>query len=284
MPLVSVIIPTYNRSALLEEAVRSVCVQTCRDMEIIVADDGSFDETAGVLRRLKKESCSGPGTLPFIFLRQDHRGMPGQVRNFAAASASGEYLAFLDCDDLWKPGKLARQLAFFQENPDLLISHTREIWLREGKEVSQKGQKHRRQGDVFEDALDKCIIGPSTVMMKRSLYEEFGGFREDLEIAEDYEFWLRITAAHPVGYLDEPLTVKRAGDWDQLSTKYGYIEIFRIQALRGLVDRSFFPGAKDITARKVLSRKCDIHARGCRKRDRISEAERYEALAKQYHS
>ena len=284
MPLISVIIPTYNRAALLEEAVRSVFQQTLRDLEIIVVDDGSFDETSGVLRRLKRESCSGPGTLPIVLLRQDHRGMPGQVRNFAAASASGEYLAFLDCDDLWKPEKLARQIGLFEENPDLRITHTRETWLRQEKEVSQKGQKHRREGDVFEDALEKCIIGPSTAMMKRSLYEEFGGFREDLEIAEDYEFWLRITASHLVGYIDQPLTVKRAGEWDQLSSKYGYIEIFRIQALRGLVDRNFFPGSKGKTARQVLSRKCEIYAKGCRKRDRVSEAERYEALAKQYKS
>lgn len=284
MALVSVIIPTYNRAALLEEAIRSVFAQTMRDLEVIVADDGSTDNTPAVLRKMERDNRSGPGTLPYCLIRQDHRGMPGQVRNLAARAASGKYLAFLDCDDLWKPEKLARQLPLFDEEPGVRLTHTRELWLRRDKEVSQKGQKHRRRGDIFGDALEKCIIGPSTVMLERSLYEEVGGFREDLEIAEDYELWLRITSGNEVGYLDEPLTVKRAGEWHQLSEKYGYIEIFRIQALRRLVDQGFFPPERLDAAREALSRKCDIYSKGCRKRGRIEEADAYQALAEFYQS
>jgi hypothetical protein len=93
---------------------------------------------------------------------------------------------------------------------------------------------------IFEDALKKCIIGPSTVLMEASLFREAGGFREDLEIAEDYELWLRITSRYSVAYLDEALTVKRAGHPGQLSEKYGSIEYFRIKALEPLVDSRWF--------------------------------------------
>ena len=284
MPLVSVIIPTYNRASLLEEAVRSVWAQTYRDREVIIADDGSTDGTDLVLRKLERESLSSPECPPLRLLRQEHRGMPGQVRNFAARAASGRYLAFLDSDDLWQPEKLARQLPLFEEQPGIRLIHTRELWLRGGRVVSQGGQNHRRLGDVFEAALEKCILGPSTVVLERSLFDEVGGFREDMEIAEDYELWLRITALHEVGYLDEPLTVKRAGGWPQLSEKYGHIEGFRIEALRPLVEQDYFPPPRRASAQQVLSRKCAIYARGCRKRGRDEEARRYEFLAESYRS
>lgn len=283
MPLVSVVIPTYNRAELLKEAVWSVFNQSFRDMELIVVDDGSTDNTQEVLRQLDKENASILGPIPFIYLRQDHRGMPGQVRNHAVQAASGKYIAFLDSDDVWIPEKLEHQLALFKAGPPRLV-HTRELWLREGKEISQKGQTHQRRGDIFNDALHKCIIGPSTVMMERLLFEETGGFREDLEIAEDYEYWLRITAEQEVGYLDEALTIKRAGGWSQLSEKYGYIEIFRIQALRRLIDEGRLPADRTDAARKVLGKKCLIYAKGCRKRGRTEEADVYEDLALHYQS
>ena len=145
--------------------------------------------------------------------------------------------------------------------------------------VSQTSQRHKREGDIFEDSLVKCIIGPSTVIMKKELFEKQGGFREDLEIAEDYELWLRITADIPVAYIDEPLVIKRAGDWPQLSEKYGQIEIFRINALKELVERSFFKADKMALAKKVLAEKSRIYAAGCRKRGKASEALLYEELA-----
>ncbi|MBN2049188.1 MAG: glycosyltransferase family 2 protein, partial [Spirochaetales bacterium] len=151
-----------------------------------------------------------------------------------------------------------------------------------GREVSQASQKHRREGDVFEDALTKCIIGPSTVMMEADLFRETGGFDENLEIAEDYEYWLRITSRISVGYLHEILTVKRAGDWHQLSEKYGQIEIFRLRALKGLVDRGFFPPERRALARAELANKCRIYAAGCRKRGKNEEAAEYERLAREF--
>ena len=275
---VSVVIPTYNRFTLLCEAVRSVLGQTSRGFEVIIVDDGSRDGTPGGVARAFPDS-----RVRCISL--DHTGMPGLVRNRVAALSRGKYLAFLDSDDLWLPDKLEKQLHWFRENPGIRICHTRERWVRNGREISQASRKYRRQGMIFEDALTKCIIGPSTVMMERSLFEETGGFRENLEIAEDYEYWLRITPIHNIGYIDQPLTVKQAGHGDQLSEKYGHIEFFRIKGLKDLVDRDWFSrvdAAAVRSARLELSRKSRIYAAGARKRGKTEEAEEYETLAERY--
>lgn len=274
-PLISVIIPAYNRKHLLLEALASVSAQTFDDMETIVADDGSTDGTFEAVRR------EFPGVR---YVRSAHTGFPGRVRNTGAAEASGKYLAFLDSDDLWVPEKIELQMRVFEAHPETALCHTRELWLRNGKEVSQAGQIHKREGIIFSDSLRKCIIGPSTVVMEKTLFDMYGGFREDLEIAEDYELWLRITCSNPVAYSDSALTVKRAGIWDQLSERYGHIEYYRIQALKALVDRTFFPDGEQRLAERELSRKCSIYAAGCRKRGREEEALLYEALALRYVS
>ena len=300
-PLVSVVIPAYNRAALLREAVASVLAQSYAAFELIVVDDGSTDATAAFLRT----ACE------VRLVRQDHTGMPGQARNAGARVARGEYLAFLDSDDLWLPHKLAVQVAAAAAAGDA-INHTRERWLRGGRVISQRGHRHRRSGDLFTDSLRKCIIGPSTVLLRREVFEAAGGFREDLEIAEDYELWLRLTARHPVGYVERESVIKRAGHGDQLSERYGHIELFRLHALRGLLEQDHrqhdkaapahiravgsirpnvwqegvatacFTPRQRAAAAAELARKARIYAAGCRKRGRTTEADRYDALAQQW--
>ena len=274
---VSVIIPAYNRKDLLSDAVNSVLSQSFRSFELIIVDDCSDED-------IREAVMSVPGIESInynIITLEKHTGMPGLVRNSGVYAAAGEYIAFLDSDDLWGKDKLLKQFFLMKRLKDknIRITHTREKWLRGEKIVSQKSQKHEREGDIFEDALWKCIIGPSTVMMEKKLFNEAGGFRDDLEVAEDYELWLRITAGEKVGYIDEMLTVKRAGDWEQLSEKYGQIEIFRIDALYGLLKQDYFKGEKKILAEEIFRRKCGIYAAGCRKRGKTEEALHYENLA-----
>ena len=279
LPLITAVIPTYNRPEQTLEAVKSVLEQSYRPLELIIGDDGSEDQTLSVLKAYTSDEENRRGVSVRI-MEMDHCGFPGEVRNRCAAEAAGELFAFLDSDDLWRPDKLEKQYGeLHRDRPDCLISHTREEWNRSGKIISQAGMDHKREGDIFTDALKKCIIGPSTVMMARSLYKESGGFRSDMEIAEDYEYWLRLTAFHMVSYLDEPLTVKRAGHGEQLSEKYGQIEIFRIQGLRDLVDSNFFSGDNAVRAARELSRKCTVYGRGCLKRGRESEGEEFLDLA-----
>ncbi len=284
---VSAVIPVYNRVSLLPLAVKSVLVQSLPpnwDLELVIVDDGSDDGSA---------ECAAAVALkdPRVrVLRIDRSGYPGAVRNRGVEAASGEIVAFLDSDDIWLPGKLELQIplheALDSEGAVCRLSHTRERWNRDGKTVSQRKQRHRREGDIFYDALWKCIVGPSTVMVDRDFYLLHGGFREDLEVAEDYELWLRLLCHTEAAFVDRPLTEKRAGPWEQLSEKYGQIEGFRISALRELVDADYFgrhrSTADQGAARTVLARKLDIFAAGARKRGRCSEAERLERAAELY--
>ena len=273
-PLVSVIIPTYNRAALLREAVTSVRRQSYGPLELIVVDDGSTDATAACLRSFR--DLRGVRVV-----RQDHTGMPGQARNAGVRVARGAYLAFLDSDDLWLPHKLAAQVSVATA-AGAAITHARERWTRNGRVVSQRGQRHRRSGDLFADSLRKCVIGPSTVLLRRAVFTAAGGFREDLEIAEDYELWLRLTARHPVAYVERESVIKRAGHGDQLSERYGHIELFRLRALRDLVETRRFAPARHAAAAAELARKARIYAAGCRKRGRAAEAAHYETLARRW--
>jgi len=118
--------------------------------------------------------------------------------------------------------------------------------------------------------------------MEKSLYSELGGFDEDLEIAEDYELWLRLCNSNSVGYIDEPMITKRAGHGDQLSEKYGQIEIFRIRGLQNLVEQKYFSSENQKLAEQELARKCRIYAAGCRKRNKHEEAVIYESIAARY--
>jgi len=279
--LVSVIIPTFNRLEFLKEAVESVEKQSCRDFELIIVDDGSTDSTGGYLENLPIKSRPVKN-FPAKHIRLQHSGFPGLVRNAGARAAEGKYLAFLDSDDLWEPEKLAKQIEYLTANPKIEICHTREVWLRNGRVVSQSKQRHKREGDIFEHALKKCIIGPSTVMLSSRLFAETGGFSEDMEIAEDYELWLRLTNDHEVGYIDEPLVIKRGGHQDQLSEKYGQIEIFRIKALQKNLEAGIFHGENRISASREMAKKCRIYGAGALKRGKTEEGEHYLRLAEQW--
>lgn len=269
--LVSVIIPVYNRETLVCQAIDSVLRQSYKNIELIIADDGSTDNTPIILSQYKK--------IPRVhILTLKHSGNPGQVRNSGAKIAQGRWLAFLDSDDIWMKDKVEKQLAYLTLNPHYRFIHTLERWERNGKIISQSHRKHIKEGDLFEIALGKCEIGPSTVIMERELFDHFGGFREDLEICEDYEFWLRITSEEPVAYINEELVIKRAGHDDQLSAKYGFIELFKINALKHLVDQRWFHESKLIAAREELARKCRIYSGGCRKRGKEKEAQGFESL------
>lgn len=275
LPVVSVIIPVYNRFEMAKEAAASVIGQTYRNLELIIVDDGSIDMTP-----LLSAYFGNDPRVKYISLK--HSGMPGLVRNTGVGTALGKYIAFLDSDDLWFSGKIGKQIKYLENNPSCRIVHTRETWIRNGKTVSQAGFNHKRFGNIFPDALKKCIVGPSTVMIEKKLYEELGGFRDDMDIAEDYELWLRLCNSNSIGYIDEPLITKRAGHRDQLSEKYGQIEIFRIRGLKNLVEQIYFSPENQKLAELELARKCKIYAEGCRKRNKPEEAKNYETSAKHY--
>jgi glycosyltransferase involved in cell wall biosynthesis len=268
VPAVSVIIPTYNRADLVMEAVASVRAQTYRDFEILVVDDGSTDSTPEVL----------PAWPEVRMLRHPRRRGVSAARNTGVAAARGRWLAFLDSDDLWLPDKLARQMAYLEDRPDLSLCQTDEVWVRRGARVNQPRTHRKVAGRIFLPSLERCLISPSAAVLDARLLRDHGGFDETLDAAEDYDLWLRLTWRFEAGLVDEPLVIKRGGRPDQLSAQWG-IDRFRILALVKLLAEPDLPAPYAAAARRTLARKGAVYAQGCDKRGRTDEADYYRALA-----
>jgi len=274
MPLVSVIIPTYNRARPLEQAIRSVLLQSFSDFECIVVDDGSTDGTrdAPVLKEDDR----------LRFVRLEVNGGVSRARNTGAALAIGRWLAFLDSDDRWHPEKLACQVEWTRRNPGFRIVQTTEIWIRNGVRVNPPKTHEKKAGYIFEPSLARCMITPSSVMLERSLLAEAAGFNETLPACEDYDLWLRITARYPVGLIDELLLTRYGGQPDQLSSSVFGLDRFRIRSMMDL-ERSDVPddSQRDLV-RKEIVRKARIVADGYRKRGNLQQYDNYEEIRRIY--
>jgi glycosyltransferase involved in cell wall biosynthesis len=270
-PRVSVIVPTFNRAALLVEAIDSVLAQQGVAFELIVVDDGSTDGTPDVLADYGSR---------ITVIRQENRGVSA-ARNRGVAAGRGELIAFLDSDDLWRPGKLRTQVAYMDAHPELGICQTEEIWIRDGRRVNPRLRHRKTAGIFFERSLELCLVSPSAVMLRRELFKAVGGFDEDLPACEDYDLWLRIGHRHPVGLIDAPLVVKRGGHPDQLSRQPG-LDRHRIRAIAKLLDGGLLDAAQRRAALRVLAAKCTIYAQGCRRHGREEEALAVEALGVKY--
>ena len=272
-PRVSVIIPTYNRSWCLSEAIDSVLSQTFQNMELIVVDDGSTDETPALLSRYGDH---------LRVLCQSNRGVSA-ARNGGIQTARGNLIAFLDSDDTWQPGKLARQVDFFDTHPDAMICQTEETWIRRGVRVNPKRRHRKLSGWIFEASLALCLVSPSAVMMRRELLEGMGGFDESLPACEDYDLWLRVSLRYPIHLIDDALVVKRGGHEDQLSRQHS-LDRYRIQSLVKIIGSEPLTDDQTRAARAMLREKCRIYAAGCRKHGRFEEAKSYEMVAEQHRA
>ncbi|MBI3782604.1 MAG: glycosyltransferase [Deltaproteobacteria bacterium] len=268
---VSVIIPTYNRSAMVVEALRSAVAQSAPAHEVIVVDDGSNDDTLAVLQRESAKDVH--------LIRRANRGVAA-ARNLGVARSSGDLIAFLDSDDLWLPDKLATQTAFFATHPEAMICQTEEVWIRNGVRVNPRTYHHKPSGDVFDASLERCLVSPSAVMMRRALFEEIGGFDESLPACEDYDLWLRIARSTLIWRLDAALVIKRGGHADQLSRRHWGMDRFRVATLVRLLCEGGLSETQSNAVGRVLRDKCRILANGASKRGRDEEAERYSSLAR----
>jgi glycosyltransferase involved in cell wall biosynthesis len=269
-PDVAVVIPTYNRRAMVCEAVKSVLAQRNAKFELIVVDDGSTDGTWEELTQIAAVANDHAQWEMMRIERTPNRG-PATARNTGVAIAAAPFVALLDSDDLWLPHKLNRQIAFMRDHPEYAISQTEEIWMRNGRQVNPGARHRKRAGDLFADSLLTCLISPSAVIMRTDLLREAGGFDEDLAAAEDYDLWLRLLTDHKVGLVDEQLVIRRAGHPGQLSATVPALDRFRILALLKLLAREDFAPERRIKVCEVLSEKCSIYAKGLKRRARADE-------------
>ena len=264
---ISVVVPTYNRAHTLSRSLDSVLCQSLRAEEIIVVDDGSTDGTAALIRQRYPQ---------VRYLRQPNGGV-SSARNLGIAAAAYDWIALLDSDDAWLPGKLSAQRVALGEHPDTRLCHTEEIWIRNGRRVNQMDKHAKSGGHIFRSCLPRCVISPSSSLLHRSLFDELGAFDKDLPACEDYDLWLRICATEPVTYVSEPQIRKYGGHADQLSRKHWGMDRFRIHALEKIIRSGRLDAGDRATARKVLVEKAGILATGARKRGKIEQAKRYES-------
>ena len=255
-PTISVVIPTLNRCHTLHRAIDSILKQTSSVNEIIIVDNGSTDGTRDMIQS---------NFAMVTYVTELKRGVSA-ARNKGISIANGQWIAFLDSDDAWLPAKLEQQLKAYDENKNIRLIHTDEIWYRKGKRVNQMKKHKKRGGNIFKYCLPLCCISPSSVLLHKDLVKDVGLFDEDLPACEDYDMWLRITAQEPVLYVDEPLTVKYGGHEDQLSSKYWGMDRFRIQSLEKILTNKLLTSSQEVAVRKEMKRKINVLIQGGIKR------------------
>ena len=264
---VSAVIPTFNRGHCLLRAINSVLAQTTPVDEIIVVDDGSDDKTYDLL--VKNELLDIRGQLPNIrYLYQENKGVSA-ARNLGIKEAENEYIALLDSDDAWAETKIERQaLKLEKKNFSCRITHTEEIWLKDGQRINPK-KKHKKSGGfIFEKCLPLCCISPSSVLLHRTLFNDYGFFDEKLPACEDYDMWLRLCAFEEVLFVEEALTIKYGGHADQLSRAFWGMDRFRVLALEKLINSGKLSKTQRSQALEMLVKKIEILLLGAKKREK----------------
>ncbi len=275
--MISVIIPTYNRASFIEKALVSVVNQTRSCSEVLVVDDGSCDATADIVRQI-----AGQSRVEVRYIHQGNKGASA-ARNRGIKEARHDILCFLDSDDWWDTCKLEQQIAAMEQQPEYLISHTRELWYRHGKRVNQKNKHTPPHGRIFSRCLEMCVVGMSTVMVRRQLFEQYGYFDESLLCCEDYDLWLRVGRKEKFLLVDEPLTLKDGGRRDQLSAIHRLgMDTWRIRSICNLLDNCRLSTEQYQLALAELRGKCTIYGNGCIKHGRPDEGEQFLALPEKY--
>jgi len=261
-PRITVVVPVFNRHQTIGRAIDSILSQSYAPERIIVVDDASTDKTPGMLKSYgDKLTC----------LSLPRNSGPSRARNEGIKHAKAEWIAFLDSDDSWEKDKLKNQIAYLNKYPFYQILQPEEVWIRNGKRVNPCKHHKKPEGWIWEPSLERCLVSPSGVLVKRSLLERYGLFDESLPVCEDYDLWLKISRHHPVGLEPSFSVIKYGGHEDQLSRQYPAIDSFRVRSLARLLKNELHPDfRKKITF--VLVKKLKILIKGYEKRQKWQDA------------
>jgi glycosyltransferase involved in cell wall biosynthesis len=201
---VSVIIPTYNRAHLLTQAIDSVLNQTFTDFELIIVDNYSGDNTESVVKSYKDKRIR--------YFKNQNRGLIGVNRNYGIQESKGEYISFLDDDDLWLPEKLDKQVKLLDSNPGLGLVYSDIYIIGSNGNVLKDTYFHNVKpfrGNVFNELLVTNFISNLTVMVRREALSRVGMFDLKYVIAQDYDLWLRIARDYTIDFIEQPLAKYR---------------------------------------------------------------------------
>ncbi len=218
--LISVVIPTYNRQIYLLEALESVFAQSYPNIEIIVVDDGSDDQTVEVLQPLVK-------TKRLRLLRQNHVGVSA-ARNLGVDKAQAKYIAFLDSDDLFLPEKLTKQMLLFESNPHLGFVHSNfSKFDNHGNDLGIRDLT-RFRGKVYPWLLQEwsALMALPTILIRKEVYQEVGGLDKSISWGEDIDLYFRVTRYFEIDLIPEVLTRVRVHSGSVSAGKLGSAESF----------------------------------------------------------
>lgn len=260
----SAIVTSCQRPAALARALDSVVSQSLAAKEILVIEDGKDERIKALVK----------SQYPKARLIPNHGSGISAARNTAINTANENWLAFLDDDDQWMKTKVEEQMRAISQS-NLRLCHTNEIWLRDGERINQHKHHTKSGGAIYFRCLELCCISPSSVLMAKSLFADYGLFDEDLPVCEDYDMWLRICAYEEVSYINQPLTIKHGGHKGQLSHRYWGMDRFRIQALRKMLQHPQLRPAYRAATLQSLKKRLNVLQQGAAKRGKVQEAKSY---------
>ena len=227
MPQISVVIPVYNGERTIEETIASVLAQTFTDFELIIINDGSQDNTVEVIQKIIQETAD-----PRIKLYSYSNAGLAASRNRGITKAEGEYISFLDADDLWTKDKLASQYQALQTYPQAAVAYSGTDWIDEAGNFLKHSSPPSISGDIYGVLLLSNIVGSgSNALIKRDVLSITGGFDESLKASEDWDFLIRLAAKYQFIRIDAPQILYRQSP-NSMSSKLSYQEQETIKVIR----------------------------------------------------
>lgn len=225
MAKVSVIITTFNSMRFFPETLASVLRQTFSDIEVIVVDDGSSDQISDWITSVEDSRI--------VFHSQVNEGV-SSARNKGINLARGEYVAFLDGDDLWVPTKLEKQVKLLDLRQEVGLVHTWLALMDESSRLSGRVMKPDVEGNIWQEIVESNMIACSSVMVRRTFLDAVGTFDPQLLVAEDWDLWIRFAASYPISVIKEPLVQYRI---HHSSKSKRYPEM--VKDFRTIIERAF---------------------------------------------
>ena len=241
-PLVSVIIPVYNGEKYIVETIESVIDQTYKNIEIIIINDGSTDNSFTKIK-------------PYLIMKNikyfehENRGVAAS-RNVGIRESLGDLISFLDQDDLWLAEKIEKQVKLMKENKEFALVHSKIGFINEnGNRIKPLWEHPGISGYCFKEMFSSNKIAMLTVLVKRECIIEAGMFDEKIAITDDYDLWLKITYNNPIGYIDEPIALYRSHGRNT-SMNVDAFKKYELQVLQNILIR--FPEIKEIIDDNII--------------------------------